>query len=68
MESGGPGGYDAGRKIKGKWSYIVTYKRGLTVETMRHAADSENRDGAPDVLTIFLDQILSPPNDCDRTT
>lgn len=49
-ESGGPCGYDAGKKIKGRKRHIVTDTLGLLVGALIHAANIQDRDGAPDVL------------------
>ena len=50
-ESGGPRGYDAGKKIKGRKRHILTDALGLLVTAIVHTADIQDRDGAPDVLT-----------------
>jgi putative transposase len=50
-ESGGPRGYDAGKKIKGRKRHILTDTLGLLVAAVVHTADIQDRDGAPDVLT-----------------
>lgn len=50
-ESGGPRGYDAGKKIKGRKRHILTDTQGLLVGAVIHTADIQDRDGAPDVLT-----------------
>jgi len=50
MESGGPRGYDAGKKIKGRKRHILTDTQGFLVGAVIHAADIQDRDGAPDVL------------------
>jgi putative transposase len=49
-ESGGPTGYDAGKKIKGRKRHILTDTAGLLVTALVHTADIQDRDGAPDVL------------------
>ena len=49
-ESGGPCGYDAGKKIKGRKRHIITDTGGLLVSALVHTADIQDRDGAPDVL------------------
>src|ERR1700681_2755684 len=49
-ESGGPRGYDAGKKIKGHQRHILTDTWGLLVGAVVHTADIQDRDGAPDVL------------------
>lgn len=49
-ESGGPRGYDAGKKIKGRKRYILTDTEGNLVHAVVHTADIQDRDGAPIVL------------------
>jgi putative transposase len=49
-ESGGPSGYDAGKKIKGRKRHIATDTGGLLVGAIVHTADVQDRDGAPRVL------------------
>jgi len=49
-ESGGPRGYDAGKKIKGRKRHIVTDTCGHLVGAQVHAADIQDRDGAPALL------------------
>lgn len=49
-ESGGPCGYDAGKKIKGRKRHIVTDTQGNLVGLLVHTADIQDRDGAVDVL------------------
>jgi putative transposase len=49
-ESGGPSGYDAGKKIKGRKRHILTDTSGLLVGAIVHTADIQDRDGAPDLL------------------
>jgi len=49
-ESGGPRGYDAGKKINGRKRHIITDTQGLLVGAIVHTADVQDRDGAPDVL------------------
>jgi putative transposase len=49
-ESGGISGYDAGKKVKGRKRHIVTDTLGLLLFAVIHAADIQDRDGAPDVL------------------
>ena len=46
-ESGGPRGYDAGKKIKGRKRHILTDTIGLPVGMIVHPADIQDRDGAP---------------------
>jgi transposase len=49
-ESGGPRGFDAGKKIKGRKRHILTDTAGLLVAAQVHAANIQDRDGAPSVL------------------
>ena len=49
-EAGGPRGYDAGKKVKGRKRHILTDTSGLLVGAVVHTADIQDRDGAPDVL------------------
>ena len=50
-ESGGPCGYDAGKKIKGRKRHIVTDTAGHLVGLVVHLASIQDRDGAVAVLT-----------------
>jgi transposase len=45
--SGGPRGYDAGKKINGRKRHILTDTEGNLVHAVIHAADIQDRDGAP---------------------
>jgi len=49
-ESGGPRGFDAGKKIKGRKRHIVTDTQGNLVGLLVHSADIQDRDGAVAVL------------------
>jgi transposase len=49
-ESGGPRGFDAGKRIKGRKRHIVTDTLGLMVGAVVHSAGVQDRDGAPMVL------------------
>jgi len=49
-ESGGPRGYDAGKKVKGRKRHILTDTGGLLVGAVVHTADIQDRDGAPGLL------------------
>ena len=49
-EAGGPRGYDAGKKIKGRKRHILTDTNGLLVAAAVHAADIQDRDGAVPLL------------------
>jgi transposase len=50
-ESGGPRGFDAGKKIKGRKRHIITDTQGHLVGLSVHPADIQDRDGAVAVLT-----------------
>ena len=54
-ESGGPRGYDAGKKLKGRKRHIVTDTTGLLVGAEIHAADVQDRDGAALVIEAIHD-------------
>jgi len=49
-ESGGPRGFDAGKKIKGRKRHIVTDTEGHMVGLQVHPADLQDRDGAVGTL------------------
>lgn len=49
-ESGGISGFDAGKKVKGRKRHIVVDTIGLLVGLVVHAANIQDRDGAPAVL------------------
>lgn len=49
-ESGGPRGYDAGKKTKGRKRHILTDTDGNLLGLVTHAADVQDRDGAPNVI------------------
>ncbi|MGH9810921.1 MAG: IS5 family transposase [Terriglobia bacterium] len=49
-ESAGPRGYDAAKKVKGRKRHILTDTTGLLVAAIVHAADIQDRDGAPLLL------------------
>ena len=49
-ESGGPRGFDAGKKVKGRKRHILTDTDGFLVAAQVHAADIQDRDGAPELL------------------
>jgi transposase len=49
-ESGGPRGYDAGKKIKGRKRHIVTDTQGHLAGLQVHSADIQDRDGAVNVF------------------
>ncbi len=49
-ESGRARGFDAGKKIMGRKRHIVVDTLGLLIAVMVHAADIQDRDGAPGLL------------------
>jgi len=49
-ESGGPRGYDAGKKTKGRKRHIVTDTDGNLLGLVTHTADIQDRDGAPGII------------------
>jgi transposase len=49
-ESGGPRGYDAGKKIMGRKRHIVVDTQGFLIGLVVHPAGIQDRDGAPWVL------------------
>jgi transposase len=49
-EAGGPRGFDAGKCIKGRKRHLLTDTNGLLVAAIVHAADIQDRDGAPALL------------------
>ena len=54
-ESGGPRGYDAGKKVKGRKPHIITDTDGLPVSILVHAANIQDRDDAPDLIASIRD-------------
>ncbi len=49
-EAGGPRGFDAGKKIKGRKRHILTDTTGLMVAAQVHEASLQDRDGAVPLL------------------
>jgi len=49
-EAGGPRGFDAGKKIKGRKRHIVTDTQGHMLTGIVHEASIQDRDGAPRVI------------------
>jgi transposase len=56
-EGGGPRGYDAGKKTKGRKRHILTDTDGNLLGLVTHAADIQDRDGAPDVIAQTLESF-----------
>ena len=52
-EAGGPRGYDAGKKVKGRKRHILTDTNGLLVTATVHEADIQDRDGAVPLLAAI---------------
>ena len=58
-------GFDAGKKIKGEKRHIVVDTLGLVLNAAVHAADVQDRDGAPPLLKAtrklfpFLTRIIA---------
>ena len=59
-EAGGPRGFDAGKKIKGRKRHILTDTSGLLVGAVVHAADIQDRDGAPSLLSSKRLSVAAP--------
>jgi transposase len=49
-EAGGPRGFDAGKKIKGRKRHILVDTQGNLLRAIVHGADVQDRDGAQSVL------------------
>lgn len=56
-ESGGPAGYDAGKKIKGRKRHILTDTQGNMLGAITHTADIQDRDGAPGVIADTMESF-----------
>jgi transposase len=50
VEAGGPRGYDAGKKIKGRKRHAMVDTDGRALAIQAHAADVQDRDGAVPLL------------------
>ena len=55
-ESGGPSGYDAGPKIKGRKRHITVDTEGTPITIAVHEASVQDRDGAPEVILAMLEK------------
>lgn len=53
-ESGGPRGYDAGKKVKGRKRHILTDTEGHLLAAIVHTADIQDRDGAPLLMSTLF--------------
>lgn len=58
-EAGGPHGYDAGKRIKGRKRHIATDTAGNLLDVLIHSADIQDRDGAPDLIERCRDAYPS---------
>ncbi len=56
-ESGGPCGYDAGKKIKGRKRHIITDTEGNMLYGATHTANIQDRDGAPATIGAACDSF-----------
>jgi len=52
-ENGGICGYDAGKRIKGRKRHIITDTCGHLIAVEVHAANIQDRDGAPGVVALL---------------
>src|ERR1039458_9615644 len=52
-EAGGPRGYDAGKKIKGRKRHLLTDTAGFLIAGIVHEASIQDRDGAPALLRLI---------------
>ena len=55
-QSGGPAGYDAGKKVKGRKRHMTVDVEGIPIEIQVHTADMQDRDGAPDLILAMLEK------------
>ena len=49
-ESGGPRGYDAAKKVKGRKRHVAVDTQGLLLGVLVHAASIQDADSAGDLL------------------
>jgi transposase len=54
-EAGGPRGFDAAKKIKGRKRHVISDTTGLLLGAETHPADVQDRDGAPLVIAAIHD-------------
>ncbi len=55
-ESGGPSGYDAGKKIKGRKRHITVDTEGTPITIAVHEASVQDRDGAVELILAMLEK------------
>ena len=53
---GGPSEYDAGKRIKSRKRHATVDVEGFPIAIRVHAADVQDRDGAPDVILAMLEK------------
>lgn len=58
-ESGGPRGDDGGKKIVGRKRHIVVDVEGSPIVVEVHEASVQDRDGAPAVIAMLLEEAVS---------
>jgi putative transposase len=69
-ESGGPRGWDAAKRLKGRMRHVAVDTQGLLLGVVVHAADMQDADGLGDLLrrvkplypwlrTVFADSIYN---------
>ena len=58
-EAGGPRGYDAGKKVKGRKRHTVTDTAGNLLDGLVRPADIQDRDGASDLIERCRDAYPS---------
>lgn len=69
-ESGGPRGWDAAKRLKGRERYVAVDTQGLLLGVVVHASDIQDADSLPDLLkrvkplynwlrTVFADSIYN---------
>ena len=58
-ESGGPAGYDGGKKVKGRKRHVVVDTLGLPLVMQVHPANVQDRDGAPAVIAALQQAMPS---------
>ena len=58
-ESGGPSGYDAGKRIKGRKRHIAVDADGTPLALRIQTADVQDRDGALEVIAELLERAPS---------
>lgn len=57
--SGGPCGYDAGKKVKGRKRHIVTDTQGHMLSVVVHKADIQDRDGAVHTIVAAMETFAT---------